>query len=675
MKSFTSYFYNIKAEFDHFPEIIDFIDKKMNYKDVYKLFHKLELDNNKEVNLLNDFLLSNNFTESNLKNKINNLRKIPFGNFYMMRELDSTLHAINELTFEEFYYFKYFHTIKTISHLKIYENLKSQIGFNKDSLEFLENKNNQLEFIRIIRRKTVNDSMKGIVKFKLIEFNQNFISPDIIEKIELNSNKSSYIIYNSDIYYDNDVDVTAYIDNLNENINEVIITNNFGGEIRVKHILNIQGSGTTRKMLKDNIEKLFLIPFFKLFEIIYSSLKDQNKYEKLKEQNFGKNFKELKILKPLETQKKIFYDLLFLSRPDLLGKSEKKLINKFIMNELTEEQNNYLEEKLGIYYDRALQLQKNRNINCCDSEMNSIAKRKYFPAQIEEKIKKLFMCDGTSFESNNFISETFDNSYISEFSLEELIIEVLQEIEKNIQNQLNNLNVDMCKKYLNTNIGILYNKYIVPNVYFILILILSSIEGGDYIIFNHKLNWDKIQKAFLKDPLKIIPAFPSILFSFKKGYEKDFEKSYSVKNIEEMNMKKLFYKIKTKYIVNSNVSPNDFNSKIDSPENKNKIRDFSEYSENQKTGEKYYQKFLQLLNNYSNDFPEDIEISIYDNLKEENKNKDKNYLTIKEIINDLISNEESKKGFLALVRQSYLLGKLRSNIVSIKTFNFQILGR
>ena len=37
-------------------------------------------------------------------------------------------------------------------------------------------------------------------------------------------------------------------------------------------------------------------------------------------------------------------------------------------------------------------------------------------------------------------------------------------------------------------------------------------------------------------------------------------------------------------------------------------------------------------------------------------------------MNDLIDDEESKKGFLALVRQSYLLGKLRANIVSIYTF-------
>ena len=77
------------------------------------------------------------------------------------------------------------------------------------------------------------------------------------------------------------------------------------------------------------------------------------------------------------------------------------------------------------------------------------------------------------------------------------------------------------------------------------------------------------------------------------------------------------------------------------------------------------------LLNYSNDFFEDIEISIYDNFKEENKYGDFNVLIIREMINDLIIDIESAKGFIALLRQSYLLGKLRSNLVSIHLiFNF-----
>ena len=37
---------------------------------------------------------------------------------------------------------------------------------------------------------------------------------------------------------------------------------------------------------------------------------------------------------------------------------------------------------------------------------------------------------------------------------------------------------------------------------------------------------------------------------------------------------------------------------------------------------------------------------------------------LKEMMNEIINDEESKKGFLALIKQSYLIGKLRSYIVS-----------
>lgn len=83
---------------------------------------------------------------------------------------------------------------------------------------------------------------------------------------------------------------------------------------------------------------------------------------------------------------------------------------------------------------------------------------------------------------------------------------------------------------------------------------------------------------------------------------------------------------------------------------------------------KYYEAFLDLLNNYSNDFQEDIETSIYDNLKGENDESDSkkyNLRTIMDMINDHIIDEESKAGFLCLLRQSFFLGKLRTNIVSI----------
>ena len=39
------------------------------------------------------------------------------------------------------------------------------------------------------------------------------------------------------IYYNNNIDIIAYINDLNDNIKDVTIINNFGGEIKAKLIL------------------------------------------------------------------------------------------------------------------------------------------------------------------------------------------------------------------------------------------------------------------------------------------------------------------------------------------------------------------------------------------------------------------------------------------------------
>jgi hypothetical protein len=135
-------------------------------------------------------------------------------------------------------------------------------------------------------------------------------------------------------------------------------------------------------------------------------------------------------------------------------------------------------------------------------------------------------------------------------------------------------------------------------------------------------------------------------------------------------MKNLFYKKKMKNIIKYNVVDNDTKFfrfydidnliKIAT----NKINSFSEYSEKRKMGKEYYESFLQIFNNYSNDFQEDIENSLYDNLKEENISRENNISTIIGMMNDCIDDIESKKGFLALIKQSFLLGKFRTNVVS-----------
>ena len=64
---------------------------------------------------------------------------------------------------------------------------------------------------------------------------------------------------------------------------------------------------------------------------------------------------------------------------------------------------------------------------------------------------------------------------------------------------------------------------------------------------------------------------------------------------------------------------------------------------------------------------------------EKNKEWEFNVKIIRELIYDLIIDIESKKGFISLLRQAYLLGNLRTNLVSIylifNFFYFYIVGK
>ena len=717
MKEFTSYFYHIKEEFDFIPGIIDFIssdnllknkkDERLNENidKIIDTFNDEEISND-NIELLNYYLTSINFTENNIKFYIDKFIRIPFGYYFLMKESDCSLMTITEDNFVKFYYLKKFYSKCPTSHLKVYKKFESNFNYNKKSLEDLVRKDKEIEIIKIIRRKVEsqstsdNSKIKVIIKFKFNKTDNNIITPDTIKKITLfypkEGQQKEIIIDEDNIYYDNETDITAYTniadENINMNINSVVVSNHFSGEMKAKYILNIRGSGSTEEMLYNNIEKIFLIPFFKLIEIFYISQNEQEKYNNLKEENFGKNFEELKILKPFEKQINALDELLLFTRPDILAHNENEFIKKYIKNDFINKykenqenkKNNFVsfsekiknnvinvvKDEIKKYYTKSKELQIQQKFNCLKSENKSIAEGLSFPQYYQEKEeKKLFMCKFEYEDIKNLISKKFDNSYIKEFFLEKYIIEILIAMENRIKKD----NPNNIKDYLNSNIGKFYNFYLIPKIFFIRMLILISIESGDTIHFYHKLNWNKFFSYLnFKNVGVLLNLVPPLRYEF---YEEDFEKKFTNKNIEEINMKNIFIKRKIKNIINSNIDDYKSSIEVNIYNYKNRIKNFSNFSENSNNyGDKYYKSFLQLLNNCSNDFSEDIEISIYDNLKEENNLSENNFLTILDMVNDYIKDEESKKGFLALLKQSFLLGKLRTNIVSILYYIFYIFN-
>ena len=78
----------------------------------------------------------------------------------MMKSSDDSLITINEHTFMLFYYWKKFETKKNTSHLKIYKNLASDINFSKKELDYLLDKNKNIEIVKIIRRNKESEKNK-----------------------------------------------------------------------------------------------------------------------------------------------------------------------------------------------------------------------------------------------------------------------------------------------------------------------------------------------------------------------------------------------------------------------------------------------------------------------------------------------------------------------------------
>ena len=75
------------------------------------------------------------------------------------------------------------------------------------------------------------------------------------------------------------------------------------------------------------------------------------------------------------------------------------------------------------------------------------------------------------------------------------------------------------------------------------------------------------------------------------------------------------------------------------------------------------------------DYSEDIEISIYKNLKPQNK--ERNYILEgnKDIMKEFLYDKENKKGFSALLHQSFYIGNLRNEIVRLYNYFFLIIGK
>ena len=87
------------------------------------------------------------------------------------------------------------------------------------------------------------------------------------------------------------------------------------------------------------------------------------------------------------------------------------------------------------------------------------------------------MFDRDYFKNNNFILQEIDDNFVKVFFIRQLLKDSLQKIESDILKNITNKKQNEIKNYLNDSINKYYKKEIMPNIDFIYILILSSIES------------------------------------------------------------------------------------------------------------------------------------------------------------------------------------------------------
>ena len=149
------------------------------------------------------------------------------------------------------------------------------------------------------------------------------------------------------------------------------------------------------------------------------------------------------------------------------------------------------------------------------------------------------MCEMSSSNKDLFDSDKINDSYVKTFYIEKLIKIALNSLESLIKVELINKVDNECKNFLDNVVGKLYDEKVVVYIYFVLIIILSSFESGDEIQFNHDIDTEKISFMILYPFIWLKPKGDN-----RSNFEKDFKKVYSKNEIEEINIRNLYYCLK-----------------------------------------------------------------------------------------------------------------------------------
>ena len=346
MKDYTSYFYNIKEDFDFIPEIIDFINvEHKNFSELSPIFNNMKLSEEDRKNLIL-YCKKHNFTDDKLiktidkNSNIHQVNKTSVNlNSYLQNMLENNnVNNINMLSKKQNTENNFNKLSNKTTKKILNKNLNLNIEMNNkknnlnniidknDNLTLFENmlktepnnlksikKKNQIEKKDISQNKLLKENKKQFIQVKLPIFNpsnknkSNLIKKQKNENILTNNNNRNKIPKNlnrtSNSNFNSFIQ-NPFITNNPNNINKLFIHTNNGSfnqsEQNLSKKFNEKNNNNNLNSLNNNLNMVKKKPLvsirntvinFNMIDsgLILDSLKRKKKGNKLLNNNFASN--------------------------------------------------------------------------------------------------------------------------------------------------------------------------------------------------------------------------------------------------------------------------------------------------------------------------------------------------------------------------------------------------
>ena len=542
---YLKYFYNIITEGDIVPVFFDSLNSD-NVSKQSALINKscsCEIYSSpKSYNQANEHLKDWK-KEKGLVNHRFAFNKVQFGTvMFLNRSLE--LSVSKDFVFHQMYFENYRQLSDEANPLKLYNKFGNKITDKlvSETVSSLTNNSTSVKSIKLVSRVSKNtDGERLQSKVFRCELPKHMTS-DTIGKVFFITKDGKEVPCDKVIFNDANT-ICCMIDNTSIHFDKIELRNKFGGKDTCEKIVNIRGEGESDVLIKEEVERIFSLVFFKLIRIMSSvfekigedsddesdesgpeeelddrkvAVSAKSAFEETKDKALDeiKKFEKSglnEFLKSFNQEIGLLDKLFSCTRPDLLATNENIHLSntKALFKEYTEEgydittRNVNVRELIARYYEAAKGVQEDKKINLSEvkADRRSFASDAGFPVNMKGvkcEGTKLFVCDTSEDLKSIFNDKASLSKDFAGFTIVNQLCEMISGFKRLISSNFkvpdfrDKRNYEEFTKrilsksfdlFIKEKIGELYKGLVLPPVFCLTLFITSSFEGMDQLKF------------------------------------------------------------------------------------------------------------------------------------------------------------------------------------------------